>query len=277
MMRRYTFALLAALPLAQGAAPDAVEIVRRSMNHDQDNWQRAKDYTFEQKSVSRTLDEKGAPTKTRSRTHEILVMYGRPIGRLVEKDGKPLTGDDKRKEDEKFDKEVEKRRKENQEENSKERRKYLKKREEERRFAREVPEAFNFTLLGEEKFGGRDMYVIGAEPKPGYQPRDSQARMLLPKLRGKLWIDKEEYQWVKIEAETIDTISFGLFLARVGRGAQLTFEQSRVNDELWLPSHGYIKLDGRLALFKKMRADAEVHFGKYRKFQTDSKLIVAEQ
>ena len=277
MIRRYAFTLIAFLRLGWAAEPDAVEIVRRSMSHDQDNWQRAKDYTFEMKSVNRTLDKKGSPTKTRAETHEILVMYGRPIGRLIEKEGKPLTGGEKRKEDEEFEKELAKRRKESQEENSKERRKYLEKREEARRFAREVPDAFNFTLLGSEKLGGRDVYVISAEPKPGYKPHDSQARMLLPKLRGKLWIDKEEYQWVKIEAETIDTISFGLFLARLGRGAQLTFEQSRVNDELWLPSHGYIKVDGRLALLKKVRADAEIHFGKYRKFQTDSKLIVAEQ
>ena len=55
--------------------------------------------------------------------------------------------------------------------------------------------------------------MISGTPKPGYhaKTRDGAA---LSKIRGKMWIEKAGYQWVRVEAETIDTISFGVFLAR---------------------------------------------------------------
>lgn len=273
MIRLTTLLLVASLPA--GAAESALEIVRRSLDRDSLNWERGNDYTFQQQSVQRQLDGSGKLKKSESRTHDIIIIRGRPCSRLIEKDGKPLSPKDRQKEDERFDKELEKRRRESEEQNSKERQRYLKQREEQRRFAREIPQAFDFTLAGEETISGHPVYVIAAEPKPGYKPRDSSAKFL-PKIHGKLWIDKSEYQWVKVEAETTDTISFGLFLARLGPGSVLGFEQQRVNDEVWLPARAHFKLDARLALLKKLRAEIQIDYRNYRKFSTDSKITIIE-
>ena len=54
-------------------------------------------------------------------------------------------------------------------------------------------------------------------------------------LRGKIWIDQKNYGWVKVEAEAIDTISWGFFVLRIHKGSRIAFEQTRVNDEIWLP------------------------------------------
>jgi len=270
-------AFLTAIAASYTFAQDPLEIVRRSVGRDTENWNRAKDYTFQQRTVQRELDDKGKVKKTESETHDVIFLHGRPFNRLVEKDGKPLSDKEKAKEEKRFDEEVAKRRKQTEDANSGERRKYLKQREEQRRFAQEIPDAFNWRLVGEETMGGRAMYVIEGEPKPGYKPRDSRAKLLLPKLKGKLWIDKQEYQWVKMEAETIDTISFGMVLARLGTGSIMTFEQARINGALWLPKHAFIKIDARLALLKKIRSDIQVNFSNYQKFQTDSKFIVADQ
>jgi hypothetical protein len=274
-MNRLATLLFAAAAAPAFSAESAIEIVRRSLDHDNRNWERANDYTFERRSVQKQLDGDGKVRSTESETRDIIVLYGRPLSRLIEKNGKPVSGKDQAREEERFNKELDKRRRESQDVNGKERERYLKRREEQRQFAREIPEAFNFTLAGEEVVDGHAAYIISAEPKPGYEPRDPRARFL-QKMRGKLWIDKQEYQWIKVEAETTDTISFGLFLARLGPGARLIFEQQRVNGELWLPAHAFIKLDARLALLKKLRGEVQIDYLNYRKFSTDSTITIIE-
>lgn len=274
MKRNGVLCLLALLAGTAAGADTAADVVRKSLEREGRNWERAKDYTFQEKAVQREVDPSGKVTKTESELIDVTILYGRPIRRVVEKNGKPLSDKDKAKEDERFNKELEKRRKETSEENTRERRRYEENRARQRQFAKEVPEAFNFTQLADDQIGGKPVYVIRAEPKAGYRPRDMRAKFL-PKIHGKLWIDKESLEWVKIEAETTDTISFGWFLARVGPGAQMRFEQQRVNDQVWLPSHVFIKLDAR-ALFKKLRGDIEVTYSNYRKFQTDVKITTVE-
>jgi hypothetical protein len=39
-------------------------------------------------------------------------------------------------------------------------------------------------------------------------------------------------QWVKLDAECIDNLSWGLFLARLHKGAHILVEQTRVNGEV---------------------------------------------
>src|SRR5947207_3211203 len=103
---------------------------------------------------------------------------------------------------------------------------------------------------------GHDVWVISATPKPGYKLRHSDAKPLL-KIKGELWIDKLEYQWARVEAESIDTISFGWFLARLSPGSKLIFEQSRVNDEVWLPKRQYVRASARLGLVKTLAMEQE--------------------
>lgn len=254
------------------AEESAVSIVKRSLDLEHRNWERAKDYTYRSRSVTKETDGAGRLKSTSSRTYDVLMVYGRPYMRLVEKDDKPLNASEERKQQERLDKTSAKRRAEAEDPNSKERHDYEKRRADERKFLNEIPEAYAFTIAGEEMVSGKPAWVITAEPKSGYQPRDSRAKMFT-KIRGKLWIDKAEYQWVKIQAEVTDTISFGFFLARLSRGSSLRFESTRVNDEVWLPSHAEIAIDARLALVKKIRAGQETTFWNYRKFQTDSRVV----
>src|SRR5689334_12039914 len=91
---------------------DALEIVGRSVNHDQQNWERAKSYTY----IVRThVSERKSPGDYKDLQHkaeEVLYLYGEPYERTIEKDGKPLPEEDARKEQQKLDKVVAKRQKE---------------------------------------------------------------------------------------------------------------------------------------------------------------------
>ena len=131
---------------------------------------------------------------------------------------------------------------------------------------------YNLKLEGDEKIDGLDVWVITATPKAGYQPKNREAKPLL-KIKAKLWIDKAEYEWARVEAESTETISFGGFIARLYPGAKLVLEQTRVNNEVWLPRREYVSVAGRLGLVKKIAIEQELTWNNYRKFQADSKIV----
>ena len=73
--------------------------------------------------------------------------------------------------------------------------------------------------------------------------------------------------------EALDTVSWGLFVARLHKGSHFVIEQTRINDEVWLPRQLDFKIDARFALLKNFRVEAEQTFRDYKKFRTDSKII----
>jgi hypothetical protein len=96
---------------------------------------------------------------------------------------------------------------------------------------------------------------------------------VLVHLQGKLWVDKQDYQLVKVEVEVVDTISVGLFLFRLSKGSRASFEQTRVNDDVWLPRRVQVFASARLGLLKMLHIEQEVIYSKCREFQTGSFLI----
>jgi len=114
--------------------------------------------------------------------------------------------------------------------------------------------------------------VIDGEPRPGFQPHMKESKFL-SKFRGSVWVDKGDLQLAKMNVECLDTISFGLFLARFHKGSRFTLEQTRVNDEVWLPRQLTVKVDVRLALLKNFNVDLEQSFRDYKKFRTSSKIV----
>ena len=83
----------------------------------------------------------------------------------------------------------------------------------------------------------------------------------------------QDYGWIKTHVDVIDTISFGIFLARVHKGTQIEFEQTRLNNEIWLPSRIYLNGNARIALLKNYTFQQEDTFSKYRKFTTSTKIL----
>lgn len=261
---------------AAAQTPDPLDIVRRSLEQDRTNFERARDYTFVERSELRRYDGRGRLTKTESETFDVLILGGRPYKKLIGKNDRPLSNKEAEEAGREFEKELKKRRGESE----RERRALLDKEErrrlESRAFLAEIPRAFNFQLVGVERIEGLPVWVIDAGPRADFKPSVRRAD-LLSKFRGRIWIAQDDLQWVRVEAETVGTVSFGLFLARLGPGAKLTFEQQRVNDEIWLPSRASTKLDARVALLKRFNAEVDVAWRDYRKFQTDSRIVSTQE
>jgi hypothetical protein len=194
------------------------------------------------------------------------------VQRLIAKDDKPLSEKDVTKEEERIGKLTSKRKNESTEERAKRHAEEEKQREKNREFVREVADAYDFRVAGSETLDGRDNWVIAGEPRPGFQAHLKDAQML-SKFRGRLWIDKNDLQLAKMDVEAIDTVSFGWVLARIHKGTRLVFEQTRVNEEVWLPQHISFKFDARVALFKGYNEIDEETFHDYKKFRATARIV----
>jgi hypothetical protein len=286
MMRnlwRWLLLLLFACPaLAQTPEPKGTEVpslsqdqirelIRRAAERDIENDKQAANYTYVERAEERKLDGSGRVNSTESKTYDVMALYGEQVRRLTAKDDKPLSSKDAVKEEEKIQKLIEKRKNESAGDREKRREKEDKQREEDREFVKEIADAYIFQFAGVESLEGHSTYVIDADPRPGYEPHGKNAKFL-PKFRFRVWIDTKEEEWVKVDIQCIETVSVGLFLARVHKGSNIQIEQTQVNDEVWLPKHVALKLDARI-LFKGLNVESDVSYRDYKKFRTDTKIV----
>jgi hypothetical protein len=261
-------------PDAQGAISQEQmqQLFRVVAANDLENDKRLRNYTYVERDDEHKLDGDGQIKSSDVKSYEVLELYGEQVRRLTEKDDKPLDSKDAAKEEEKLQKIIDKRKEETDDARQKREDKEEKDREHDRQFVREVADAYNFHLVGTEVLEGRDAWVIDAEPRPGYEPHMKDAKFL-PKFRFRAWIDKGEAQWAKLDVECIETVSIGLFLARIHKGSRIVIEQKRVNDEVWLPLHVSLKIDARVALLKEDRVEQDVTFRDYKKFRASTRIV----
>ena len=136
----------------------------------------------------------------------------------------------------------------------------------------DIPDAYDFKLVGETVIDGRPAYEISATPRAGYH---GEFKGILHNVEGKLWIDAKDSNWVKVEADVLKPFSLGWLLARVGAGTHLTYEMMRVNNEVWAPKRVLLKASARLVILRKVNVEQELTFSDYRKFQTDSRIVTS--
>jgi hypothetical protein len=263
-------------PTAPALSQDQIHaLINRAAEQDLRNDQLQRDYTYVQRSEQRRLGGDGKVKSTESKTYDVMELYGEQVERLIAKDDKPLSSKDAAKEDNRIQKLIDKRKNESEEQRRRRLEKEERDREQAREFVKEINDAYNFRFVGMENLEGREAYVIDAVPRPGFQPHRKEAK-ILPKFKFRAWIDQADSEWVKLDAQCIDTVSFGWFIARIHKGSNIQIEQSRVNDEVWLPKHIALVLDARI-LFKGVNLEQDVRYRDYKKFRADTKIVPASQ
>jgi hypothetical protein len=203
-------------------------------------------------------DVSAADDKKDETVSEFVPVAGTPYERIIKKDGRPLTQEEQRKENRKYEKTMKQRENESREEREIRIRKY----ESERSFIRDLPNAYNFKLLGEDAIDGRSAWVIQITPRPSFVATAPHAAMLAH-FEGKLWIDKEELQWIKAEAHAINTVSIGWIVARIEPGTHFTFEQTRVANGLWMPKRVTVAGLVRVMMIHGKSLNEEVTYSGY--------------
>jgi hypothetical protein len=233
-------------------------------------------YSFNQKIISRELGKDGVLRETGSQIRQLSFYKGFRIGRLIEKNGKPLSEKEQKNEDEEVQKrvaEIEKRiakkeaRAAAQSSNAEPD-------EENRRVS--IAELLRASLLKNprrERFRGRDVVVFDFEPNPNFDYKNAKSFLkFFGKTAGVMWIDAEDRQVARIEAVLADSFNIGGgVLAKLRKGASFTLEQERVGDEIWLPSLADINLSVRVLLVKGIDLNQVVKSYDYRKFNTEVK------
>jgi hypothetical protein len=126
-----------------------------------------------------------------------------------------------------------------------------------------VLEAFDFHLIGEEVVDGRPSYVLQATPHPGYHEHGKYGKMF-SKVEGKLWVDKQDFGWIKVDGEVTQSFSMGLFVARVQRGSHIILEQTCVGDAVWVPKRLEMRASARVLFLKSLNIERIMTYSDYR-------------
>ena len=127
----------------------------------------------------------------------------------------------------------------------------------------EMVKAFDFKIAGRERVNGRDCWVLDATPRSGYRPVSHETRVLTG-MRGRMWIDSQQYQWVKVHAEVFRPVAFGLFIAHVQPGTEFTLEETPIGPDLWMPSRLITKVHATALIFWSENSVDDETYSDYR-------------
>jgi hypothetical protein len=249
----FGWVVLAIAPVDQlFAAASVQEIVKRSVQNTDADWAAAPQYAFQERDV---VTKEGKRT---TRTYQVTMIEGSPYNRLIAINDQPLSPAQAEEESRKYRREIDRRRKETVSERQKRVSQYQAERRQDHALMSEMVEAFDFTLRGEETVNGRRCFVLAATPRAAYQPKDRESRVL-KSMRGEMWIDATQYQWVKVRAEVFRPVTFGLFIAHVQPGTEFTLEQAPVQNNIWLPSHFVTRIKASVLSFSKDSVSDETY------------------
>jgi len=241
---------------------------------------RQSEYVYVETRREQKLDATGTSTKE---TLDVFESYPSLPNearwrRQTVKDGKPMSPQELAEVDRERQKKVLEYAKKLERNPEKVREAEKKKHDEERRDSdRAVDDAlrvYDIKMLGREVVNGYATIALSFTPRKDARPQTSEGK-IMRHFAGKVWVSESEYEVVRLEAEAIETASFGLgLLARVHKGSKATFERRKVNGEQWLPARATYSASARVLLLKVMRIGGTLEFSDYRKFsvQTETKI-----
>jgi hypothetical protein len=241
------------------ALPDAATMLREVEARQKQLDKIRENYTFRSVQTTRQLDSSGNTKKVETEEHEVFFVNGHRVQKLVRKDGKDLTPDQARKEQDRVNKEVLKISQPG----------YKDPEKDEITVAR-LLQIVTFSKPRRVPLNGRDTIAFDftGDEHAKTHSRDEDA---LKKVSGTIWIDEADHEVSRMSA-TLDEnyhVGFGL-LASVAKGSNVVFDQALIRNEAWLPTAIALHLQARAFLVAGFRADIDVRFDQYRKFQTDA-------
>jgi hypothetical protein len=243
----------------QAALPDAATMLREVEAHQKQLDKVRENYTFRAIQTTRQLDSGGNTKKIETEEHEIFFVNGHQVQKLVRKDGKDLTPDQARKEQDRVNKEVLKISQPG----------YTNPDKDEITVTR-LLQIVTFSRPRRVSLNGRNTIVFdfAGDQHAKTHGRDEDA---LKKVSGTVSIDEADHEVSRMSA-TLDEnyhVGFGL-LASIAKGSNVVFDQALIRNEAWLPTAIALHLQARAFLVAGFRADIDIRFDQYRKFQTDA-------
>ena len=250
---------------AQSSEPDALQnhasvadarhIVGPSVVATERSWQAKDHYTYTERDEDRRLNSLGQVKSENVDVTRMIVVNGAHFEQLMQRNGQLPSAKEQKKSDDDLDK--------LRHETTDEQTARLRKDQDNRAFLRDVLEAFDFRLIDEEVIDGRPAYVLQATPHPGYHAHGKYGKMF-SRVEGKLWVDKQDFGWIKVDGQVTQSFSMGLFVARVDRGSHIIMEQTSVGDGVWVPKRIEIRATARILFLKSLGIDRILTYSDYR-------------
>ncbi len=193
--------------------------------------------------------------------------------RLVSENGRPVPAQELAKQDRERQRKaagmVQRLAEDSPKEHARQTREYQKARRERDDAVSDIFTVFDIRMLGRERVEEHDTIAFSLTPRPGAKPRTTEGKQMRH-FTVKAWISETDHELVKLDAEAIDTLSLGLGLARLHKGARLSFLRRKVNGEVWLPA--LVRYDGsaRVGLLFTLRRSGTSEYSGYRKYSVDT-------
>jgi hypothetical protein len=207
-------------------------------------------------------------------------LNGEEVSTRVKKDGKPLSSEEQKKENEKTQKHIE----ELQKHQAKKEAKEEKAKEEGKSNEKEKDDpgievflrACQFVNPRRERFRGQDVLVFDFEPNPEFKPHKLEEK-LVQKLAGVVWIDEKAHDVARLEAYFVGDMKIGGgLLANLQRGTSFVFEQAFMNNEVWLPTYFEAHIGARVLLVKGFKINVVTRYSDYRRFNVETLSTIAK-
>ena len=251
--------------------PDIPTLMRRVEANQRKAEAVEQNYIYREQNKLEELDSHEGVKKTEIRDFEVFWLNGVPISRLLSKNGKPLSADELRKENERIDQRVQK---------AKERRekadaagKQTDPRGHDEITVSRILELGAFANPRREQINGRDTIVVDYIGDP-HAKTHSTAEGIFRELAGTAWIDEQDAAIQHLEGHfNHDFKVGGGLVASVREGTWFKGTFRKINDEVWLPES--LEGDGhvRYLLFFTLNGHATFHFSDYRKFKATSTIL----
>jgi hypothetical protein len=233
-------------------------------------------YTYNEKVTIQHLDGRDKVKSSEIRVYEV---YPSPekrqtYRRLILKDGKSLSPNELQEQEKKQRQRALERARKVESEGASERQERLAREAEERRREDEgIAEAirmYDIRIVDRELIDGQPVIQLTFRPRPGFKPQ-TEAGKIMRKFSGRAWFGESDQELVRIEMETLEDYSIGFgILARLNKGAKVTAQRHRVNNEIWLPASSFFSGNLRLLMFKSIRANVTSEVYDYKKFTVDT-------
>jgi len=251
-------ALVFAAALATETSADLRNLVRQALSGLYREDDRRGEFLFKARNDKKDFDSAGKVTNHTSHVWERIDVDGFPFGRTIERNGKPVTAEERKGEDAAMWKRLAELKAGTAPDPPK-------KPNPANEWYSEFPEALEYRLVGEEMVNGRAALLMEASPRSGYKPKNMRARVF-EKMNARIWIDKAASELVKAEAEMFDTVSVGYgVLGKIEKGTRLKLQRRLVGDGIWLIESQSLKYSARILLVKTLRSETATEWWDFRK------------
>ena len=237
--------------------PSEKEILSRALERGlANNKHRAEQaYSFRHLRISEKLNKQAQPTRVEKRLYQVVPIRNVRYERLLEKDGEPLSKKEQkaeRRKEAKFRRRLERDRDARRSNSN------------EVRFNRELVDRYRFRVEGTGELHGRKVYRLSFEPKSGKLPVRRRIDRALNNSRGRIWLDQESYEVVRVEFELIrpTRIWWGI-LGSISRVDGM-MDRKEGEDGIWFPSYFRLYLKGRI-LFKSLHSRRESRWSDFER------------